>query len=227
MGDRLPPVMPSTGGWLNRYRPRAETMLYWSFVISGEALLASGYVLMSNVRITNHLVLVYPFVWINTGIWAVLRANPSSTYLRRRVAAILLSSGYFLVLTYFGGLLAFADGASYGIEVYWSLPPGYSPLLILKFESVRIIFEPYKAVGYVSLAYLVYTAILDTFGTALRGIVGIFACVSCTWPVLGTILAGLFGSTTVVISAVTNQPYAASTVVFLSAVGLLLWRPIE
>jgi len=68
---------------------------------------------------------------------------------------------------------------------------------------------------------------VETAGSAWAGMIGLFSCVSCTWPVLGTVLASAVGSSSVVVVFAVNQPYAASTLVFLSALGLLLWRPFD
>lgn len=196
-------------------------------VLSTEALLVVGYVLVADVRIEDPTVLVYPFVWINAAVWAVLRTAPASTCARRRAVAMTVAGGYFVVLAVFGGLVAVGVPVSSGVDVYWGLPPGYGPRVILGLDPVRVILEPYKLVGYLALSYLVYAAVLDAAGVAFRGIVGVFACVSCTWPILGTLLANLFGSTSVAVAVATNQPYGVSTAVFLTAVGLLVWRPFQ
>jgi len=105
------------------------------------------------------------------------------------------------------------------------LPPGYSPRLFYDGGVISLTLAPYKVVGYGALAYLVYVTVLDAAGTALSGVVGLFSCISCTWPVIGTIAAGVFGSSSALATAAMNQAYPLSTLVFLSAVALLWWRP--
>mgnify|MGYP000365615809 CR=1 FL=1 len=90
---------------------------------------------------------------------------------------------------------------------------------------LRVVLEPYKEVGYLALAYLVYVTVLDAAGAAVSGMVGLFSCVSCTWPILGTVAAGLFGGTSALAAVALGHAYGLSTLVFLSSVGLLWWRP--
>jgi len=208
-----------------RFRPKI--LQIWASVISIEALLLVGYVYAANVRATNPLVFVYPFVWMNVAGWAVARTSPPPASTHRRLAGGTVAGGYLLVLAYFGGLLALESAPSPEFVVYWGLPPGYGPLLALEIPLVQALFVPYKVVGYVALSYLVYTAVLDAAGAAFSGLIGLFSCVSCTWPILGTVLTSIFGTASTAVTVATNQPYGISTVVFLSAVGLLVWRPTQ
>jgi hypothetical protein len=143
------------------------------------------------------------------------------------LAAVTVAGGYLLVLAYFGGLVALESASSPEFVMSRGLPPGYGPLVALEIPPVRALVAPYKVVGYVALSYLVYTAVLDAAGAAFSGLVGIFSCVSCTWPILGTVLTSIFGTASTAVTVATNQPYGISTVVFLSAVGLLVWRPAQ
>jgi hypothetical protein len=171
-------------------------------------------------------VLLQPFVWINVGLLAVLTTRPPPTSARRRYVGLAVAVGYFLLLSYFGGLLAGGMGSGF-VGVNWTLPPGYSPRLFYDGVLLSLTLEPYKVAGYAALAYLVYVTVLDAAGAALSGVVGLFSCVSCTWPILGTVLTGLFGGASAVAGFATGQPYGASTLVFLSAIGLLYWRPLR
>ena len=170
-------------------------------------------------------VLVQPFVWIDVGLLAVLTTAPPATGERRRRLGIALGAGYFLLLSYFGGLWATGGLGTGALGVNWLLPPGYAPRLFYDGTLLSLTLEPYKVVGYAALAYLVYVTVLDAAGAALSGVVGLFSCVSCTWPILGTIAASVFGGSSVVASAAMDQAYLLSTLVFLSAVALLWWRP--
>lgn len=206
-----------------RFRPERITVLWAALVLNVELLIVSIYLLTADVTVTDPLMLVYPWVWINVGLWAVSATSPAPASGRHRRLAGALAVGYFGVLAVMGGLLQV--GTETGVRIAWTLPPGFGPALIYNGEFIQIILEPYKLVGYVALAYLVYVTILDAVSSALSGVVGLFSCVSCTWPILGTVLTSLFGGSSAVVAFATNQPYAASTIVFLSAVGLLYWRP--
>lgn len=90
---------------------------------------------------------------------------------------------------------------------------------------LRLSLQFYKVVGYVTLAYLVYTTVVDATRTAVSGVIGLFSCVSCSWPILGTVATSLFGSGSAVVTGALRQSYGLSTLVFLSAVALLYYRP--
>jgi cytochrome c biogenesis protein CcdA len=59
----------------------------------------------------------------------------------------------------------------------------------------------------------------------VTGILGLLSCVSCSWPILATLVTGVAGSGTAIAGAAYAQSYGLSTVVFVVTVGLLYWRP--
>lgn len=216
---------------LRSARPGRSTLLRTAAVLYVEGMLTAGYVLFAPVRITDPLVLLYPWVWINVGLLAVAGTTVTPSPTRRRRAAIALGVAYFVVLAAVGGLATLGHtfhghGHVFGPRIAWPLPPGWGPMVIYGGEWVGLAVVPYKVVGYASLAYLVYATVLDAAGSALAGAVGLFSCVSCAWPVVGTVLTSLLGSSSAVATAAANQPYGTSTLVFLSAVGLLYYRPL-
>ena len=214
---------------LGRLGTGGSTLLWLAALLIAEVLLAVVYVTSPMVAgvadpVTFAVVLLQPFVWIDVALLAVLTTRPPSTSARRRWGGAVLAAGYFVVLAYFGGLIG--PGTGTGLAgVNWVLPPGYSPRLFYDGALLAVTLEPYKVAGYAALAYLVYVTVLDAAGAALSGVVGLFSCVSCTWPILGTVAAGLFGGSSAVASAAMDQAYPLSTLVFLSAVLLLWWRP--
>lgn len=204
--------------------PDRTTLLGLATLVGFELLLVGMYVAVSDVRITDPLILVYPFIWIDVSLLAVLTTNPSPETTRQRLVGASIAVGYFLVLGYFGGLY----GAGNGMvppRIDWGLPPGYSPALLYDGSLLRVVLEPYKVLGYLTLAYLVYTTVIDAAGAAISGAVGLFSCISCSWPILGTVATSLFGSGSAVATFALRQSYGLGTVVFLSAVALLYYRP--
>ncbi|MFB6094020.1 MAG: hypothetical protein ABEJ77_03670 [Halanaeroarchaeum sp.] len=210
-----------------RRRPRVsrQTVALLSGLVAVEAALLVLYAVTSDGIITEPLVFVYPFVWIDASILALLTTDRPSGTTRHRVAAGLIGVAYFGVLGYFGGLF----GAGHGmipLHVNWTLPPGYGPVLLYDGSLVRLVLEPFKVVGYLTLAYFVYATILDATAGAISGLVGLFSCVSCTWPILGTIATSIFGSGSAVAAFALSQSYGLGTLVFLSALALLYYRPL-
>lgn len=216
---------------IRRVRRGRITALAIAAVLFVEGLAILMYLLFANARITDPLILVYPFVWVNVGLGAILATTPPPTSTRRRRGALVVGIGYFLALGIAGGLVSpghafhgHSHGSGFRIAMT-TLPPGWAPTVLYAGDLVNLSLIPFKVIGYIALAYLVYVTVLETAGSAFAGIVGLFSCVSCTWPILGMVVTGVFGSTSALAVAATNQPYGLSTLVFLSAVGLLYWRP--
>lgn len=224
-------MQTGVGSRLTRLDIDRMTLLRWGVIVNVEAIAVLLYLLVADVTVTEPRFLLYPFLWINLGLWAVLRVTPTPAPRRSRLLALGAAAGYLLVLAYAGGLVSpghlfhgHSHGTSLRVEVA-SLPPGWGPGIFYSSGLLSIAIIPYKLIGYLALTYLVYATILEAAGAAMGGIVGLFSCVSCTWPVLGTVLTGLFGGSSVVVSAAQSAPYGLSTLVFVSAVGLLVWRP--
>ena len=199
--------------------------------VLAELALLVGYVGLTNAEPTDIRYLAYPFVWINLGMWAVLTVEPTEASARVRGAVGLAAVGYLLVLALAGGLLQVAHvghfhshGGSSGLSVFTALPPGWGPTLVYQHAAFTLTLVPYKLVGYLALAYLVYTALLDTAVAALSGVIGLLSCVSCSWPVFASLVAGVLGGSTVA-SAVYSLSVDLSTAAFVAAVGLLVWGP--
>jgi hypothetical protein len=216
---------------LRRYGPTRTTLLYGAVVVNAEILWLLAYVLATGV-VPNEPLYYYPFVWLNVGLWAIWRTRPAKTTPGRRRIAIVVAAGYFLVLAYVGGLFGAAAvpaGTSpAGARLATlSIPPGYSPALLYQGEFLRAAVIPYKLVGYLALAYLVYATAIDAAGAALSGVLGLLSCVSCTWPILATIASGLAGGSTALVGTVYSQSYGLSTIVFVVTVALLYWRPTQ
>jgi len=212
--------------------PRGRTLGLVAAVLWIETVVVGWYLLYEPVRITDPLVLVYPLVWINASLLAIRLRDPPGGSVRHRRLGLVLGAGYFLVLAYVGGLVSLGHALhghahSFGVVVHWPLPPGWGPVVTYAGSLVGLSLVPYKLVGYATLAYLVYVTVVEAASSAWGGVVGLFSCVSCAWPVLGTVLASAFGSSAAVVAVAETQPYGASTLVFLSAVGLLVWRPFD
>jgi len=217
--------------WLQR-RVSRTSILYAGIVLNVEAILVVLYWTATPTTITNPLIVVYPFVWINLSLWAVRSVDRPVASRRRRLGVGALTGLYFAVLIVAGGLIgpghAF-HGHSHGTGAVrlalTSMPPGWSPALLYGGDLVRFSLFPYKLVGYLALSYLVFVTLLDIDGSALSGALGFASCVSCTWPILGTAVTALFGGGSIIATVATNQPYGLSTFVFATSVGLLVWRP--
>jgi len=180
-------------------------------------------------RLPDEPLYYYPFVWLNLGLWALWRVDPRPAARRERLLAGAVAGGYFLLLAVVGGLVGAAnvppglDPSGLRIAV-WDLPPGYGPAVLYQGDLLRAALLPFKVVGYLALAYLVYVTVLDATEAAAVGLVGLFACVSCTWPVFASVFTGVAGGSATAAAVATNS-YGVSTLVFVVTVALLVWRP--
>jgi len=204
---------------------RRQQLTLWAAILNAEIILMVWYYALMPAIPTNLLQLAYPWIWINASIWAVSRIRFAPSSDRDRLLALGVGVAYFLVLGYFGGLYQF-DGAGLGFRLAL-LPPGWGPVPIYSGAAVTLALLPFKTLGFLTLAYLVAATVVDAARTGLAGFVGLFSCVSCTWPLLATVLTGIFGTASAAASIVMGQPYGASTVVFLASVGMLVWRPVR
>jgi hypothetical protein len=217
---------------LARLRPRRETLLWGSVLVTLELGLLTAHVLVgssSPLSPGGLRLWVYPFVWINVGLWAVVRTEPAAveSSTRQRALAGVLVAGYFGVLAYTGGLVGHGtpEGAGVVNVVWGTVPPGWAPVVTYAGSGLTLTLVPYRVVGYLALAYLVYATVLDAARSAVTGLLGLLSCVSCSWPVLASLATGVAGSGSGLAAAVTTGSYGLSTLVFLATVALLYWRP--
>ncbi|MFC7045473.1 hypothetical protein ACFQH6_08705 [Halobacteriaceae archaeon GCM10025711] len=218
-----------TESLLARLQPSRETVVWGTPLVLAEVVAVVAYAMRPDIIVTNPTFLVIPFVWINVSLWAVLRTQVPATSTRNRALAAGIGVGYLLLLSWVGGLFTLGamdmPGLTTGLSVTWDVPLGWGPVVNYTGEAFMLTVIPYQAIGYATLAYLVYVTVVDAAGSAITGIVGLFSCVSCTWPIVATVVSGVFGSTSAVAAMATSQTYELSTLVFLTAVALLLWRP--
>jgi hypothetical protein len=213
----------------DRVRPRRETLLYGALLVNTELLLLALYALVGDSTVLSLAGLrlwIYPFVWINVGLWAVVRTTPAAASTRHRRLAAVLAVVYFGVLAYAGGLVGHSHGDLEVFRVVWTtVPPGWSPAVTYVGNGLSLTLIPYRVVGYAALAYLVYATVIDATGAAVTGLLGVLSCVSCSWPVLASLATGLAGGGSGVAAAVYEGSYGLSTLVFVVTVALLYYRP--
>jgi hypothetical protein len=212
----------SVASSFSRFRPTRGEFLAGALLVNTEVLLVLAYLSVADVTATAVMPYVYPFVWTNVSLWALVRVRAPDADRRRTLLAAGVGIAYFLLIGSVGGLFALSGSGS-GFRLAW-LPPGWGPAFLYEGSAFSVALVPYKTFGYAALAYLVSVAVLDAARGALSGMVGLFSCVSCTLPVVATVASSLFGAS-VAAQFATTQPYGISTVVFVLTVGLLVWRP--
>ncbi|MFC7136808.1 DUF7546 family protein [Halobaculum litoreum] len=197
----------------------------WAAVLGVEAALLVAYFSLADATVLRLGYVLAPFVWIDAGIWAVARTDPPPAPRRRRLAAGTLATGYFLLLLAVTGLLGPGSGGSVVWLELGGGSPGWGPVIRYGGALVSVTFVPFRVVGYLALAYLVYVATLEASAAALSGALGLAACVSCGFSVVLSLVAGLTGGSAAALGAVYAASVEVSTGVFLLAVLLLTLGP--
>ncbi|WP_435115967.1 DUF7546 family protein [Halolamina sp. C58] len=209
--------------------PEPRTVLFWTGVLYVEVMALTGYWLFGDtVSVSQPRFALYGLLWLNVSLWVFLRTDaPDASAAAVRRAGV-LALGYLAVLAYTGGVVAPGIPVTFdytaGFSVLW-LPPGWGPALTFKSEFLRLVLMPARVVGYLALAYLVYVTVLDVSGSAVSGLLGLFSCISCSWPIVASIGTAALGGGSFVAAATTTYAYDVSTAVFLVTVALLSWRP--
>jgi hypothetical protein len=224
------------GDWLQR-----PELWWFTFLVAVETVGVGGYLLLTTTDVQSLRYLLYPFVWINVGVVAVVHVTPRPRSRRAQVAAATIAAGYFLVLAGLAGLvsvdfaaLAGAGGHGHshahahvhGLQVTITTP-GWGPRVGYAGDVVTLNFVPFRVIGYLALSYLVYAALSDLAGAAVSGVLGLGSCLSCTLPIAGSLAAGVVGGTGAVaaFSAFSALSVDLSTAVFVVSVLLLTLRP--
>jgi len=191
-------------------------------VVALEALLVAAYFDLTTATVTEPRYLVYPFVWINAGVWAVLRTTPRPGNRLHRLLGLSVAVGYFLVLLAVPGNVGLTgDGPGLaGLRIAW-YAPGWGPILAFDGPLVRFYLVPFEVVGYAALAYLVYATVLTVSRGALGGLLGLVTCVGCTVPVLAPLVGLLGGPAAGLVTTAYAWSYDLGTLFFLVSLGLL------
>lgn len=201
-----------------------------AIVVIAELVLIAAYFGFTAATLTHLRYTVYPFVWINIGLWAVLKTTPPTVQRRHQWLGVIVAAMYFLLLTALAGLIGIHPehsphpGDAFGLQIVMGAP-GWGPAIVYLAPSFHITFIPYLVIGYLSLAYLVYATVLETAQTAIAGLLGVGSCIGCTFPVVVSFLAGVAGGSSALTTAIYSLSMDISTTVFVVAIVLLYWRP--
>lgn len=208
-----------------RSRVDVRTLLYGAIVANTLVLLAVVYMLFAGVTTAQPRYVVYGLLWVFVGVVVLWKADPAPTDRRTRRRAAAIAVGYFGALAVAGGLLTLPEaGTAWGVRLV-PLPPGWGPAPVVSTPYVVVGLVPARVVGYVALSYLVYATVIDATGSAVSGLLGLLSCVSCTWPVIASLVTGVVGGGSAAAAVALGFSYDLSTAVFLATVALLYWRP--
>jgi hypothetical protein len=195
----------------------------WSSILLAEAVAVLIYLDVTDTSILEPRYIVYPFVWINVGIFAVSRTSLPETGNRLRRLLLAATGIYLMVLLYLGGVLRLGVftpiAGETAVRVDWAVP-GWGPVVVFRNTWIQATVIPYKVVGYLSFTYLLYAKLLSGTKGAASGVLGLVSCVGCTF----SILIPVFGA--VGFGWITELSVDLSTAVFLLTIGLLYWSEV-
>lgn len=175
-----------------------------------------GYTLAVDPVVHSAAQVAYPLVWVGASVaclWAVRDRLPSPGPVEAAVGA-----GYTLALLWTAGLVGTSAGGT-TLSVHFAMP-GWGPAITYVGPVVMAIFVPFLTVGYLTLGILAAVAVRTTIRSAAAGVLGLFACVSCTAPLVAG-LAGSLGAGSVA-ATVSSAQYPIATVAFLLSAGMFV-----
>lgn len=214
----------------------------WAGLLAVEAV-ALGTYLVAIGGVDTLRYALYPFVWINVGLYAVARTTPPagdrslrtsvagflsvggdlSARDQRRAIALVVAVLYGLALGVITGLVGLPHiGHTHPSGLQFSLSaPGWGPRIAYVVGGSHLYFVPYRVIGYVALSYLLYVRLASFSLASGAGVVGLASCLGCAFPLVTSLFAGAGAAT---LSAVTGYSLDLSTAAFLVAVAAL-WMP--
>lgn len=223
---------PTLNRVLARGRTEPSVWAVLAALVVVEALVLAAYLSFTPAEATSLRYLVYPFVWIDVGLWAVLATYPATAGDdKHRLLAVLVAVVYFGVLASLSGLLAFYPSGEHahdylrGLQVTMSAP-GWGPRVAYVAETFHVYFVPYRVAGYAALAYLVYAAALDAGRAAAGGLLGFAACIGCSFPALVPVVVAVTGGTLGLAATVPLFSMDVSTAAFVLTALALALRPV-
>lgn len=212
-----------TAGTVSSPAALAATRRAWAWValVAAEGAVLAAYFAAGPAEVGEVRYLVYPFVWINAGLWAVLRVRPAPGNRRHQLLGLGVGAGYFLLVMAVPGNVGLGDAGAVSVRVGW-YAPGWGPLFAVTSPWVRLFLVPFEVLGYAALAYLVYANALRFARGTLTGTLGLVTCVGCTVPVLAPVVGLLGGPASGLATTAYTWSYDVGTLLFLATVGLLV-----
>ena len=205
--------------------PSARRLTIIALLLNLQGMAVVTYLALSGSTVTQPRYFAYGLVWVNTGAYLIWKTSPPAADFTTRRRAVTVAAGYFALLAVFGGLIGTGAGVNAtGARIAW-LPPGWGPAFVYSGYYLKATLMPAYLVGYLALSYLVFTTVLDASGSAIAGVIGLFSCVSCSWPLIGFVASSFLGGSGVLVGSALDMSYDLSTAIFLVTALLLYWRP--
>lgn len=217
--------LPARFDGLRRTSVDRKTVGWVGLLLNLQLLAVVSYFLFTDASMGEPRYVIYGLLWLNVAGLVFRRVDPPSASFAERRRALAIATVYFGLLA-IAGTLVNAGSPEFAVNYRIALlPPGWGPAFVFASPYVQLVIEPAYLFGYIALSYLVYNTVLETSRSAAASVLGLFSCVSCTWPIFAGLLTTVFGGGTFLTALAINNSYDLSTVVFLVTVALLYWRP--
>jgi hypothetical protein len=216
--------------WREASDPRYRALFLFNALVAMQVIAALVYGVVFEVTPTRVTTFLLPFVWIAVSVLAVWWTEPADRAPRLRLLGGAIAGGYLLVFLYLSGTIGLAPDqfeavtGALGIGVETERTLGWGPVVFYSGEVFGARIHPYQLVGYITLSYLVYAAVLDSVRSASAGMIGVALCPACALAAVSPIFASLAGTVSA-FALFFQYNYEIATVIFVGAVGLLYWRP--
>ncbi|MFW6448715.1 MAG: DUF7546 family protein [Halobacteriota archaeon] len=202
-------------------------LVFWTAVGFVEFALVALYLRFGHTRLESIRYHVYPFVWINVALFAVLRSRPVRAGRRARLVAAGIAFAYLGLLLWLPGNLSYDPAGALGTGFEWRMAvPGWGPVFAFEGAALRLRLVPFEAIGYAGLSYLVYLNLLLVSRASLAAVAAVGTCVGCTVPVLVPLLGLLGGAGSSLASTAYAWSYDVGTALFVVVAAVLLWSQL-
>ncbi|MEZ3144530.1 hypothetical protein [Halobaculum sp. MBLA0143] len=202
--------------------PSPRRLLAGAGLLNVQLAAVVAYFAFTDATLSSPAFTFYGLVWVDVALVVFLWYDPPAG---AGFAATAVAAGYAALLAVFGGVVGPSSPATTGGWRLALLPPGWGPAAVYGGPEVAVALLPAKVLGYGALVYLLYGSLAEASASGLAGLLGLFSCVSCSFPILAGAIASTVGGGSAVAAAATGIGYGPSTVVFLLSVVLLWWRP--
>ena len=196
--------------------------------LGAQSALALAYLLATDAGLAAPTMLAVPFVWVTVAAVAVRHADRPEARRRVRWIAGAVGAAYALGLAWLMGAISPSMAAT-GLNVVL-LPPGWGPSVQYSGAAVAVTLLPYRALGVVSLGYLVSLSVRDVVESGVSlgvgGVVALGSCAGCALPLLAAV-GGVLGGVGLGLGAapaIGGGTYLLGTTAYVLAVGVLAVR---
>lgn len=201
---------------------RIQEHLFWIPILAIEVFLLGLYFILNPDKVEGSIYFLqkfYPIIWINTGLWTILHTHSDSANTRHRLVGLAIALAYFFVVMFLSGYLKFSGEGS-GFFLNLGLAPGFSPLISYN-GAFYILIIPFEAFGYITISYLLYSAVLMMTRGVFAGVLGIGMSIGCCGAVLIPLLLSLGGTVASITTTAIILTWELKTISYLLTISLL------